>query len=240
MLLAVVLARNTAMGFNRFADRKIDAANPRTASREIPSGKIRPSHALIFVTVNALLFMLTAFFINPLCFFLSPVALSVVAGYSYTKRFTSLSHLVLGLGLALAPMGAYLAVTAVFELYMILFSLAVMFWVAGFDVIYALQDEDFDKIKNLNSIPARLGKKRALFVSSVFHVFTVLLLVAAGILNTSGWLYFSGLTLFSTLLVYQHLIISPQDIRRVNAAFFTANGLASLLFMLFCLADIYF
>src|SRR6201994_2203209 len=167
MVLCMVFARNSAMAFNRYLDRDIDAKNPRTKVRDIPAGRISPASALTFTLINCTLFIITTWFINPLCFYLSPVALAVVLGYSATKRFTALCHLVLGLGLSLAPIGAYLAVTGVFHWLPILFSLAVIFWVSGFDIIYALQDIDFDQSQKLYSIPAWLGKEKALRVSEL-------------------------------------------------------------------------
>src|ERR1700712_5970324 len=170
MLLCMVFARNSAMAFNRYLDRNIDSKNPRTKQRDIPSGRISPASALTFTIINCLLFIGTTWFINPLCFYLSPVALLVVLGYSATKRFTALCHLVLGLGLSLAPIGAYLVVTGSFALLPVFFSLSVLCWVSGFDIIYALQDEDFDRAENLHSIPAYLGKVNALRLSTCLHV----------------------------------------------------------------------
>src|ERR1700753_2882014 len=170
MVLCMIFARNSAMAFNRYLDRDIDSKNPRTKQRDIPAGRISPVAALTFTIINCLLFIASTWFINLLCFYLSPVALLVVLGYSATKRFTALCHLVLGLGLSLAPIGAYLVVTGQFALTPLFFSFAVLCWVSGFDIIYALQDEDFDKSEHLHSIPAYLGKKRALWLSSVLHI----------------------------------------------------------------------
>src|SRR6201992_1310028 len=177
MVLCMVFARNSAMAFNRYLDRDIDAKNPRTKVRDIPAGRISAASALTFTIINCLLFVATTWFINSLCFYLSPVALLVVLGYSATKRFTALCHLVLGLGLSLAPIGAYLVVTGHFDLTPLFFSFAVLFWVSGFDIIYALQDEDFDKSEHLHSIPAYLGKKRALWLSSVLHILSAAFVV---------------------------------------------------------------
>lgn len=244
LLLAVVFcmvfARSAAMAFNRYVDRKIDLANPRTAQvREIPNGTIPARSALVFVVVNSLLFIGTTYFINPLCFYLSPVALLVVLGYSYTKRFTALCHLVLGLGLSLAPIGAYLAVTGVFDWLPLFFSFAVLFWVSGFDIIYALQDEAFDKAQQLHSIPVLLGTKKALLLSSILHVITAFFIFYAGYYGAFGWLYWTGAVLFAGLLVYQHLLVKPNDLSSVNLAFFTTNGVASIAFAVFVLMDIY-
>jgi 4-hydroxybenzoate polyprenyltransferase len=236
----MVTARGAAMAFNRYLDRRWDALNPRTAIREIPKGIITPKSALIFTYISCLLFIAATFFINPICFFLSPVALAVVLGYSYTKRFTPLCHLVLGLGLSLAPIGAYLAVTGVFHWLPILFSLAVIFWVSGFDIIYALQDEEFDKKNQLYSVPAWLGKAKALRVSEGLHLLSAAAVVAAGRWGQFGWLYWIGVLVFGGMLLYQHSIVKPSDLRRVNLAFMTANGIASVVFAVFVIADLFF
>ncbi|MDB0006989.1 putative 4-hydroxybenzoate polyprenyltransferase [Flavobacteriales bacterium] len=238
ILMCMVFARSAAMAFNRYIDRDIDLKNPRTAQvREIPKGVISPKSALLFVISTSLGFILTTYFINTLCFYLSPIALIVVLGYSYTKRFTSLCHLVLGLGLALAPLGAYLAVSGEFALSPILFSVAVLFWVSGFDIIYALQDDTFDKENKLNSIPVFLGRKKALNLSKFFHIITFLSLAYAGVLLEIHLLYWIGFALFSALLIYQHTIISEKDLSRVNLAFFTTNGIASVVFGVFVILD---
>jgi 4-hydroxybenzoate polyprenyltransferase len=239
VLLCMVFARSAAMAFNRYLDRKFDAKNPRTAIREIPSGIITPKNALVFTIVSCTLFLITCFFINKLCFYLSPVALAVVLGYSYTKRFTPLCHLILGLGLSLAPIGAYLAVTDVFALLPILFSLAVLFWVSGFDIIYALQDEEFDKENKLYSIPASLGKVKALRVSEFLHLLSASVIVLAGYYGNFGWLYWMGAAVFIIMLGYQHSVVKPGDLRRVNLAFMTANGIASVVFAIFVIADLF-
>jgi len=239
VLICMITARSAAMAFNRYLDRKWDALNPRTAIREIPKGIITPKNALVFTIVSCVLFIAATFFINPICFFLSPVALAVVLGYSYTKRFTPLCHLVLGLGLALAPIGAYLAVTGVFHWLPILFSLAVLFWVSGFDIIYALQDEEFDKANQLYSIPAWLGKAKALRVSEVLHLLSASAVVAAGKFSGFGSLYWIGVLVFGGMLIYQHSIVKPNDLRRVNLAFMTANGIASVVFAAFVIADLF-
>jgi 4-hydroxybenzoate polyprenyltransferase len=240
VLFCMITARSAAMAFNRYLDRKWDALNPRTAIREIPKGIITPKNALVFTIISCVLFVGATFFINRICFFLSPVALAVVLGYSYTKRFTPLCHLVLGLGLSLAPIGAYLAVTGVFHWLPILFSFAVLFWVSGFDIIYALQDEEFDKNNRLYSIPAWLGKAKALRVSEVLHLLSALSVIAAGRLGAFGWLYWIGVLVFGGMLIYQHSIVRPTDLRRVNLAFMTANGIASVVFALFVIADLFF
>lgn len=239
VILCMVFARSAAMAFNRYLDRSFDAKNPRTAIREIPAGILKANSVLLFTIVNCLLFIVCTFFVNKLCFYLSPIALAVVLGYSYTKRFTPLCHLVLGLGLSLAPIGAYLAVTGQFSLLPILFSLAVIFWVSGFDIIYALQDEEFDKSQQLYSIPAWLGKARALRVSELLHVLSAACVIGAGLYGGFGWLYWIGIAVFAGMLIYQHSIVKPNDLRKVNLAFMTANGIASVVFAIFVIADLF-
>jgi len=239
MVLCMIFARNAAMAFNRYLDRDIDAQNPRTAIRDIPSGKISSNEALIFTIVNSILFVLATLLINKLCFYLSPVALAVVLGYSYTKRFTPLCHLILGLGLALAPIGAYLVVAGEFAILPVYFSLAVLCWVSGFDIIYALQDEEFDRENNLNSIPAWLGKQKALNVSSFFHFLAVIFVAVPYIESDLSWFYLSGVLFFIILLIYQHQLVKPNDLSKVNRAFFTTNGIASVVFAVFFLLDAY-
>jgi 4-hydroxybenzoate polyprenyltransferase len=239
IILCMVFARSAAMAFNRYLDRKFDAKNPRTAIREIPAGTLKANSVLLFTIVNCLLFIACCFFINELCFYLSPVALTIVLGYSYTKRFTPLCHLILGLGLSLAPIGAYLAVTGQFSFLPILFSLAVLFWVSGFDIIYALQDEEFDKSQQLYSIPAWLGKAMALRVSELLHLISAAAILFAGWYGNFGWLYWIGAAAFVGMLIYQHSIVKPNDLQRVNLAFMTANGIASVVFAIFVIADLF-
>jgi 4-hydroxybenzoate polyprenyltransferase len=238
VILCMVTARSAAMAFNRYLDRNFDAKNPRTAIREIPRGIISANNALIFTIVSCILFVLACFFINKICFYLSPVALFVILFYSYTKRFTPLCHLVLGLGLSLAPIGAYLAVTGKFHLLPLLFSFAVIFWVSGFDIIYALQDIEFDKSQNLYSVPAALGKIKALRVSELLHFLSTVCVVAAGIYGGFHWLYWLGIGVFAGMLIYQHSIVKPNDLSRVNIAFMTANGIASVVYGVFVIADL--
>lgn len=238
MLLCMVFARNAAMSFNRYADRKIDAENPRTIRREIPAGVISPKFALIFVTINCILFCITTFFINNLAFYLSPAALFIVLSYSYTKRFTSICHFILGAGLAVAPTGAYIAVCGNISATPLLISATVLLWTAGFDIIYSLQDEDFDKNQSLKSIPAALGCKKAMMLSLFVHVAAIILLGFVYLQNRFGLLYLTGFIVFSLMLVYQHLIIKPNDLRRINAAFFTTNGIASIIFGIFVVLEL--
>jgi len=238
VILCMLFARNAAMSFNRWADRHIDEVNPRTAQREIPARKIREQSALAFSIANSMLFVAAAWFINPLCFYLSPVALVVILGYSLTKRFTALSHFVLGLGLALAPTGAYLAVTGSFDWIPVIISLSVLCWVSGFDIIYALQDDDFDRENHLRSVPVVLGRKKALQLSLFLHILTTMFLVMAGLQGDFKAIYWIGLGIFSVLLFYQHTIVKYNDLRRVNMAFFTLNGIASVVFAVFAITDL--
>lgn len=240
VVACMIFARSAAMAFNRYLDRSFDAKNPRTAIREIPSGIISANSALVFTVISSFLFIITCYFINRICFFLSPVALLVVLGYSYTKRFTPLCHLILGLGLALAPIGAYLAVTAHFSLLPVLFSLTVIFWVSGFDIIYSLQDEEFDKSQKLYSMPAWLGKPKALRISEILHGLSAACIIFAGIDGNFGWLYWIGVLIFCGMLIYQHSIVKPTDLKKVNLAFMTANGIASVVFAAFVIADLFF
>ena len=239
VVLCMVFARSAAMAFNRYIDRDIDIANERTAQiREIPNGTITAKNALLFVVINAILFVLTTYFINSLCFALSPIALLTILGYSYTKRFTVLCHLVLGLGLSLAPIGAYLAVSGIFDIIPILFSCVVLFWVSGFDIIYSLQDEEFDKTQKLHSIPVLLGKKNALNLAKFLHFVTILLLSQIGNYSEFGKFYWIGFSIFSALLIYQHTLVKHNDLSKVNLAFFTTNGIASVIFGAFVIIEL--
>ncbi len=239
VILDMIFARNAAMAFNRYLDRNIDKINPRTKIREVASGKISAKYALIFVIINSLAFIVTTAFINKLTLFLAPVALFVVLGYSYTKRFTPMCHLVLGLGLALAPIGAYLSVTGQFALVPILISFVVLFWVSGFDIIYALQDEKFDRENKLKSIPVLLGKKNALILSSLLHLLSAILLIYIGFIAKFNFLYWIGTSFFTAILIYQHLLVKPNDLSKVNLAFFTLNGIASVVFASLVIASFY-
>lgn len=239
VVLCMVTARNSAMAFNRYIDRKFDMLNPRTAIREIPAGIIDPNNAVFFIAINCLLFIASTYFINTICFYLSPIALFVILFYSYTKRFTPLCHLVLGCGLALAPIGAYLAVTGHFAWLPLFFSFTVFCWVSGFDIIYALQDETFDRAHRLNSIPVMLGTKGALRFSEVLHLFSVAFVIAAGFLGHFNFLYWIGTSLFAGLVIYQHTIVKPNDLSRVNLAFGTTNGIASVVFATFTIVSFF-
>ena len=239
VILCMITARSAAMAFNRYLDRNFDAKNPRTAIREIPAGIISKESALRFVIINCIVFIIATLYINRICFFLSPVALFVILFYSYTKRFTPLCHLVLGVGLSLAPIGAYLAVTGAFAFLPILFSFAVIFWVSGFDIIYALQDVEFDQSQKLFSMPAWLGKTKALRVSELLHILSAFCVVFAGVYGHAGWWYWIGIGVFIGMLIYQHSIVKSNDLSKVNIAFMTANGIASVVFAVFVLLDIF-
>lgn len=240
MILCMAFARNAAMAFNRYLDRDFDLKNPRTAVRDIPAGRISAKNALIFTLINCVLFVFTTYFINTICFYLSPVALAVVLGYSFTKRFTPLCHLILGIGLGLAPIGAYLIVAGEFALLPIFFSMAVVCWVSGFDIIYSLQDDEFDKSENLHSIPAALGRKNALLVSSLLHFFSVIFILIPLFYVPLGYFYMAGIAFFIGLLIYQHRLVKPNDLSKVTLAFGTTNGIASVVFAVFFFLDIYF
>jgi len=238
VLVCMITARNAAMAFNRYLDRHFDALNPRTAIREIPKGEIAAKNALLFVIVNCLLFVAATFFLNNSCFYLAPVALFVILFYSYTKRFTALCHLVLGLGLSFAPIGAYLAVVGKFDILPVIFSLIVLFWVSGFDIIYALQDESFDASQKLHSIPVYLGKSKALLLSRTLHCICAILIIVAGVVGTFNWLFIIAAIGFIAMLVFQQMLVKPNDLSKVNLAFMTSNGIASVVFATFVIADI--
>lgn len=231
IVLAMVGARSAAMGFNRLADHSIDARNPRTASRELPRGVLSRASVWAFVLLSAAALVGAAALLNPLCLALSPVALAIVFGYSYTKRFTALSHLVLGLGLAIAPVGAWLAVRGRFDATPIVLGFAVLAWVAGFDTIYSCQDVEFDRAAGLHSLPARLGVPGALRLARVFHLGAALLLFALYALEPLHPLYLAGVSAVAAGLVYEHSLVRADDLSKVNAAFFTVNGWISVGFL---------
>ena len=240
VVVAFTSARFAAMAFNRIVDRRVDALNPRTSRREIPAGVIGVREAGAAVAVAAALFVVAAWRLNPLCLALAPVALLWVLGYSYTKRFTRWSHVVLGLGLGIAPVGGYLAVTGAWShpWWMLpVLAAAVMTWVAGFDVLYALQDVTFDRQAGLHSIPATLGEARALTVARVLHIATVIALAAVGSAVGAGWLYWVGVAVVAALLLYEHSLVRADDLSKLDAAFFTMNGIISIAFFGFVLAE---
>ncbi|MBR6671557.1 MAG: putative 4-hydroxybenzoate polyprenyltransferase [Alistipes sp.] len=227
VVLCMVFARNVAMGFNRWADRKIDAKNPRTASREIPAGKISPKAAMWFVAINATLFVITASLINSLTAWLSPVALAIVMFYSYCKRFTSLAHLVLGLSLGIAPVGAYIAVRGEFALVPCILALLVMTWCGSFDIIYALQDQEFDRENGLHSIPAKFSTRTSLYISIALHVVTIICLAWFVSFLPQNWWVRTGAAIFTAIIIAEHILVTPTRQRNIGIAFGTLNGLAS-------------
>ena len=238
VILCMVFARNVAMGFNRWADRHIDKDNPRTANREIPAGVISPRNAMIFIVVNALLFIATACTINSLTAILSPVALAVIMFYSYCKRFTSLAHIVLGLSLGIAPAGAFIAVTGALTWQVCLLSLLVLTWCGGFDIIYALQDAEFDRKRGLHSIPSTFSVATSLYLSIALHCVSVAALVLFAQYLPQSWLLWCGVGLFTAILVAEHVLVTPKKQRSIGIAFGTLNGLASLALAAFVIADI--
>lgn len=240
ILACMVFVRNAAMGFNRLIDRRFDAQNVRTAGREIPAGKISVRAATWFVVLNAVAFVVVAATFNRLTLWLSPVVLVVVLGYSYTKRFTALCHAVLGLGLAMAPCGAYIAVTGTLLIVPVWLSVLVLTWVTGFDIIYALQDVDFDRSQRLHSIPAALGVRGALWVSVLLHAVTAAMVAVVGFSLGGGILYCIGAAIFLALLLYQHLIVRPDDLSRIGAMFGITNGVASIAYAVFVILGLFF
>jgi len=235
--LAMVGARSAAMGLNRLIDARIDARNPRTASRHIPAGRIRPFEAWLFVGASTALLLLAAWMLNPLCLWLSPVALAFLVLYSFCKRFTAFAHLVLGICLAAAPLGAWIALRGDIGWPAVVLGLAVLFWVAGFDIFYALQDLDFDRQTGLHSIPSRLGPVRAIQLARLFHVLMVLLLASLLLMPQLGVIYLCGLVLVCALLIYEHRLVRADDLSRLDAAFFNMNGYISVAVLVFVLAD---
>ena len=234
----MVFARNVAMGFNRWADRDIDAENPRTAMREIPAGKVSPRGALLFIVINAILFIVVAATINPLCGWLSPVALAIVMFYSYCKRFTALAHIVLGVSLGIAPVGATMAVTGAAPLECWLLALVVMSWCAGFDIIYALQDADFDRQRGLHSIPSHFSATTSLIISGLLHMLSIALLLWYATYQPQSWLLYLGCAIFTAIVASEHYIVTPTRQRNIGIAFGTFNALASLSLALCLIANL--
>ena len=235
--VAMVGARSGAMGLNRIIDARIDAENPRTAGRHIPAGKVSRPEAWFFVAVSLAVLLLAAWMLNPLCFYLSPMVLFFFTLYAYCKRFTALAHVVLGICLGAAPVGAWIALRGDVGWQVVVLGLAVLFWVAGFDIFYALQDLEFDREKGLHSIPARLGVKRSILLVRAFHVMMVFLLLLLLIGTGLGWIYFLGVVVVSAMLVYEHLLVREDDLSRLDAAFFNMNGYISVTIFLFTLID---
>jgi 4-hydroxybenzoate polyprenyltransferase len=235
--VAMVGGRSGAMGMNRIIDRKIDALNPRTKDRELPRGVIKTWEAAVFTALAFATLSLAAYMLNPLCFKLSPLVILVLCTYSYTKRFTWLSHIVLGTALSLAPLGAWIAIKGTFNLQILPLCFAVAFWVAGFDVLYGLQDIDFDKTQGLYSIPSRFGITKSLWISRMFHLITIVMLLSLiPIFDLSG-IYLLGVLIASVLLIYEHSLVKPYDLSRLNMAFFNMNGYISITVFAFTLIN---
>src|SRR5215471_7751015 len=238
IVAAMVGARSAAMAFNRIADAHYDKLNPRTSGRALPSGYLSLQFAIVFTVAMSGLFIFSAWELNSLCFFLSFPTLAILLGYSYTKRFTSLSHLVLGFSVGCAPLAAWLAIRGQFAWPPVLLSASVMFWVAGFDLIYALQDIEFDRTAKLFSVPAKLGIGPALHISTLFHSAAVILLGATAFLSGLGWIAFAGIAIVAGILYWEHRLVTPQDLSRINIAFFNLNGYVSVLLLLTFAGDI--
>lgn len=235
--VAMVGARSAAMGLNRIIDARIDAGNPRTATRHIPAGKVSRREAWLFVGLSTVMMLWAAWMLNPLCFMLAPLALGMFVLYAYCKRFTSLAHVVLGICLAGAPIGAWIALRGDLQWPVAALGLAVLFWVAGFDIFYALQDVDFDRQQGLHSIPARLGTARAILVGKIFHGAMVALLALLPLGVPLGWIYYLGLFVVCCLIAYEHRLVKPDDLSKLDAAFFNMNGYISVTIFLFTLVD---
>lgn len=230
IVVCMVAARTAAMGTNRIVDREFDARNPRTAIREIPSGQIPVKAAIAFTVAAAVVFVVAAFALHPICGWLSPVALGVVCGYSYAKRFTALVHLWLGVALGLAPVAVWIAITGGVSAVPVLLACAVLTWVSGFDILYSLQDEDFDRGQGLRSIPVALGQVGAMWVSGLLHVGTISLLAAIPAFVPMGVMYWVGWAIIAGVLGYEHWLVRPGDLSKIDKAFFDLNGYVSLLF----------
>jgi 4-hydroxybenzoate polyprenyltransferase len=233
IILAMVSARTSAMALNRIIDRDIDKLNPRTATREIPSGKVSLRDALILVFISIVLFVFSAWMLNPLCFKLSFVALAFIFLYSYTKRFTWASHFFLGFTISAAPVGAWLAITGEFNSRILLLGLSVMFWIAGFDILYAIQDIEFDRSYGLYSIPARFGINKSLWFARLCHIITWLLLLLSGIVFHLNYFYYLGVAIAGLILFYEHQLVRPNDLSKLNMAFFNMNGYLSVEIFIF-------
>lgn len=238
--IAMVGARSGAMGLNRVIDRKIDRENPRTKNRELPKGEIRLSEAILFTGVSIAIFIFAAYMLNPLCLKLSPIALAVLFIYSYTKRFTWTTHFVLGLALSAAPLGAWIAVRGTFDAEIVPMGIAVIFWLAGFDTLYALQDIEFDKSHGLYSIPKRFGIKNALILAKLFHLMTFIMLLATGVLFKMGIFYWLGMMIVAGLFIYEHSLVKESDLNKLDIAFFNMNGYISITVFIFTLMDYIF
>ncbi len=233
IVIAMVGARSGAMGLNRIIDRNIDKENPRTRDREIPAGKIKVFDAAVFTFISFVLMVFSAYQLNMLCFWLSPLAIAVLFIYSYTKRFTWLSHFFLGFAISGAPMGAWIAVRGTFDLEILPLCIGVIFWLAGFDILYAMQDVDFDRREGLHSIPRRFGIKRSLIMPKLFHSVTISMLIANGFIFHLGIAYWIGILLVSGLLIYEHSLVKQDDLSKLDMAFFNMNGYISITVFVF-------
>jgi len=238
IIAAMVGARSAAMGFNRWADRDIDSENPRTKTRALPLGLVTPAQVLAFIIVSSGLLVLAAYMLNPLSFTLAPVALAIVFFYSYTKRFTFLSHAFLGLAISGAPMGAWIAVTGRFEFPALVLGAAVLFWLVGFDILYALQDLEFDRKAGLHSVPQRFGVRTSLLISRTAHLVTMLCLFWIDVLLPVGFLYLLGVLVATGLIIYEHSLVKESDLSKLNIAFFNMNGYISVTIFIFTLLDV--
>lgn len=236
--IAMVAARSGAMGLNRIIDSTIDANNPRTKSREIPSGKIMVRDASIFTAISLALLLVAAYNLNPLCLKLSPVAIAVLAAYSYTKRFTWMSHVVLGIAISAAPLGAWIAIRGTIDMEILPLTLAVVFWLAGFDILYALQDIEFDRSYGLHSVPQRFGIRKSLLLSRIFHFITWLLLAFTGTVFHLNFAYWAGMLVIAGLLIYEHALVKADDLSKLNMAFFNMNGYISIAIFVFTLTSL--
>lgn len=233
IVVAMVSARTTAMGINRIIDRKIDSENPRTANRELPAGRIKVQETALFVVIATVIFILSAYMLNPLCLRLSAVALIFIFLYSFTKRFTWASHFALGITISAAPVGAWIAVTGGFDSGILLLGFAVVFWLTGFDILYAFQDVEFDRQYSLYSIPVRFGIMRSLWISRTCHLFTWILLLLTGVYFSLSLPFYIGIFVTALLLLYEHSMVKPYDLSRLNKAFFDMNGYISITIFFF-------
>jgi 4-hydroxybenzoate polyprenyltransferase len=238
IIVAMVSARSAAMAFNRLADASIDAANPRTLARALPAGTLTPAFVATFVAVSCAIFVFASARLNRLSLFLSPVALGIILLYSYTKRFTRWSHLVLGFAMGIAPTAAWIAVRGSLDPRILLLTAAVTFWGAGFDILYACQDYDFDRQTGLHSVPRYFGIAKSLYISRIFHILMLLLLIALIMSFGLGKVAMAGVVIVALLLAYEHSLVSPQDLSKLNAAFFTMNGVISMVFFICMAADL--
>lgn len=238
ILLAMIGARSSAMAMNRLADQAFDALNPRTRLRALPQGQVSATFVILFIVLSSALFFISAWMLNPLAFLLSPLALFIIFAYSYTKRFTSWSHLFLGLSLAIAPVGGWIATRGTLELQPFVIAVAVMFWVGGFDIIYACQDFEFDRRTGLKSLPVRFGIRNALYISIFFHLLMIASLLWALYLFKLSLISFIGMAIVAAALIYEHNLVKPDDLSKVNAAFFTLNGVISIVLLLFVGLDL--